>query len=41
MYQRQALNGAFFEVMEGVLKLVACDGNKLAIRKTECEMRCV
>ena len=36
--QRAALNGAFFEVSEGVLKLVACDGNKLAIRKTECEM---
>ncbi|MCI8331284.1 MAG: DNA polymerase III subunit beta [Clostridiales bacterium] len=36
--QRAALNGAFFEITEGRLKLVACDGNKLAIRESRCDM---
>lgn len=36
--QRAALNGAYFEVSEGRLKLVACDGNKVAIRESRCEM---
>ncbi|MCI8589117.1 MAG: DNA polymerase III subunit beta [Clostridiales bacterium] len=37
--QRAAFNGAYFEVSEGKLKLVACDGNKLAIRESRCEMK--
>lgn len=35
--QRMALNGAFFEVSGGKLKLVATDGNRMAIRECACE----
>ena len=35
--QRMALNGAFFEVKEGKLKLVATDGNRMAIRECACD----
>lgn len=35
--QRMALNGAFFEVREGRLKLVSCDGNRMAIRECACD----
>ncbi len=35
--QRMALNGAFFQVREGKLKLVSCDGNRMAIRECSCD----
>ena len=35
--QRMALNGAFFQVSGGKLKLVATDGNRMAIRECACE----
>jgi len=35
--QRMALNGAFFQLREGKLKVVATDGNRMAIRECECE----
>lgn len=35
--QRMVFNGAYFEVKEGQLKLVACDGNKMAVRECACE----
>ena len=36
--QRPMLCGAFFTVTDGKLKLVSCDGNRLAIRETACEL---
>ena len=36
--QRPMLCGAYFTVTDGKLKLVSCDGNRLAIRETACEL---
>ena len=38
---RAALNGAYFVFNEDSLKIVACDGNRLAIREKHCEVRSV
>lgn len=36
--QRPMLCGAFFQVTDGRLKIVSCDGNRLAIRETSCAL---
>lgn len=36
--QRPMLCGAYFQVTDGRLKIVACDGNRLAVRTTECAL---
>ncbi len=36
--QRMCLNGAFFEVRPEGIKLVTCDGNRLAVRECACAM---
>ncbi len=36
--QRPMLCGTFFDVKNGKLKLVACDGNRLAVREKDCEL---
>ncbi len=36
--QRPMLCGALFNVTDGKLKIVSCDGNRLAIRETACEL---
>lgn len=35
---RAVFNGACFEVKQDQLKIVACDGNRLAVRECACEM---
>ncbi len=39
--ERKALSGAFFEFKENELKIVACDGNRLAVREQKCEVTSV
>lgn len=36
--QRPVLNGAYFNIANNKLKVVSCDGNRLAIRERECEI---
>ena len=36
--QRPMLCGAYFQVTDGKLKLVSCDGNRLAIREVACNI---
>lgn len=36
--QRNALNGAYFEINEDRLKIVSCNGNMLAMRDCKCEI---
>ncbi len=36
---RAVLNGAYFTFTEDSVKIVACDGNRLAVRKQDCEIR--
>lgn len=36
--QRNALNGAYFEIKENRLKIVSCNGNMLALRDCACEI---
>lgn len=36
--QRPILCGAFFQVTDSKLKLVSCDGNRLAVRETVCKL---
>ena len=38
---RAALNGAFFVFNEDQLRIVACDGNRLAVREQSCKVRSV
>lgn len=38
---RAALNGAYFVFTEDQLKIVACDGNRLAIREQKCNLSSV
>ena len=38
---RAALNGAYFVFNEDELKIVACDGNRLAIREQKCSIKSV
>ncbi len=37
--QRPLFCGAYFEIKGDVLKVVACDGNRLAIREKECDIK--
>ena len=39
--ERTALAGSFFEFKENELRIVACDGNRLAIREQKCEVTSV
>ncbi len=36
---RAVLNGAYFTFNEGSIKIVACDGNRLAVRRQDCEIK--
>jgi len=36
--QRPALNGAYFEIENDIIKIVSCDGNRLALRKKKCDI---
>jgi len=36
--QRPVLNGAYFNIANNKLKVVSCDGNRLAIRERTCEI---
>jgi len=38
---RAALNGAYFVFSEDNLKIVACDGNRLAVREQSCDIKSV
>lgn len=38
---RAALNGAYFVFNEDQLRIVACDGNRLAVREQSCKVRSV
>lgn len=36
--QRNALNGAYFEIKENRMKIVSCNGNMLALREVKCDI---